>query len=337
MVPRTRPEKEMPLPRLSPGVLAIVPAVFAMALTDALIKEWSSGLSLWQIWVMRSLLVLPVLLVLARGRVAVAGAGWIALRCLALVLMYLTMYPALPLIDMSLAGAAFYTAPLFIAGLSALLLGQRITRLQWLAILTGFAGLLFIVRPLGHAFSPVVFLPVAAAFCYACAAILTRARCMDTPPVVLGFWLNAAFLVIGAVFAALIAAGATKGIAHPALDTPFLLGPWQPLAARDGAILGLLALLMVGVSIGVAVAYKSPQTAVIATLEYAYMIFATFWGFVLFAEIPDRWTIIGMALIAAGGAAVLLLPGAASRDPGTRPAAQTSAQPGGENGRWSGR
>ena len=292
------------MPRLPQGVLAIIPAVFAMALTDAIFKSWSAGISLWQIWVLRSLVVLPVLYVMAGGRVRVAGAGWIALRCLALILMYLTMYPALPLIDMSLAGAAFYTAPLFIAGLSALVLGQRIAGLQWLAILVGFAGLLLIVRPFGLAFTPIILLPVAAAFCYACAAVLTRAKCMGAEPVVMGFWLNVAFLVTGGIAAALLQSGLTlRGV-----DFPFLLATWQPLAPADWAVILFLAVLMTGVSIGVAHAYKSPQPAVIATLEYAYMIFAIFWGFVFFSEVPDLWTILGMALIAAGGAAVLLVP-----------------------------
>lgn len=290
--------------RLPHGVLAIVPAVFAMALTDALIKQWSGGISLWQIWVLRSLLVLPVLFVMARGRVRVAGGGWVALRCLALVAMYLTMYPALPMMNMALAGAAFYTAPLFIAGLAALVLGQRIAGLQWLAILVGFAGLLLIVRPFGLAFSPVVLLPVAAAFCYACAATITRARCMTVEPVAMGFWLNVAFLCFGGVAALTLEAG----LPVPAGAYPFLFSTWQPMAAGDWGILAVLSLLMIGVSIAVAVAYKSPQPAVIATLEYFYMIFATFWGFVFFAEVPDLWTLCGMVLIAAGGAAVLLVP-----------------------------
>lgn len=57
--------------RQSQGVLAILPAVFAMALTDAIVKNWSDEISLWQIWVVRSFLVLPVLYVMARGR-----SGW---------------------------------------------------------------------------------------------------------------------------------------------------------------------------------------------------------------------------------------------------------------------
>lgn len=289
--------------RLPQGVLAIVPAVFAMALTDAIIKQWSAGISLWQIWVLRSVLVLPVLYVMARGRVRVAAPGWIALRSLSLILMYLAMYPALPLIDMSLAGAAFYTAPLFIVGLSALVLGQRVTALQWLAILIGFGGLLLIVRPFGVAFTPVIIMPVAAAFFYACAAIITRAKCLDTPPVAVGFWLNVGFLGFGCV-----AAGALQaGFALPQIDFPFLLAVWQPMGLADWGMIVVLACLIVGVAIGVATAYQSPQPAVIATLEYCYMIFAIFWGFVFFGEIPDLWTIIGMVLITAGGCAVLMV------------------------------
>ena len=133
--------------RLPQGVVAILASVFGMALADAIFKHASADMSLWQIWVMRSAMVLPVMFIMARGRVWHPAAGAIALRSLALIGMYLAMYPALPFIDMSLAGAAFYTAPLFIAGLSALVLGNRITRGHWLAILTGFVGLLVIVRP----------------------------------------------------------------------------------------------------------------------------------------------------------------------------------------------
>ena len=120
----------------------------------------------------------------------------------------------------------------------------------------------------------------------------------------MGFWLNVAFLVTGGIAAALLQSGLTlRGV-----DFPFLLATWQPLAPADWAVILFLAVLMTGVSIGVAHAYKSPQPAIIATLEYAYMIFAIFWGFVFFSEVPDLWTILGMALIAAGGAAVLLVP-----------------------------
>lgn len=291
---------------LPDGVPAILGAVFAMALTDAIIKRSSAGMSLWQIWTLRSAMVLPVLFVLARGQVPGRKPGrgliWVWLRSLALIAMYFCMYPALPFIDLSLAGAAFYTAPLFILGLSAVVLGQKITVRHWMAILTGFAGLLVIVRPFGAAFTPVVFGPVAAAACYAVAAVLTRARCAEVAPAVQAFWLNAAFLVFGIAGLSLNAAG----LPLPS-GLPFLFAPWQPMSPGNWATMAVLAVLILGVALGVAKAYQAPQPAIIATFDYCYMIFAIFWGNIFFGEVPDGWTLAGMALIAAGGIGALMI------------------------------
>jgi drug/metabolite transporter (DMT)-like permease len=46
---------------------------------------------------------------------------------------------------------------------------------------------------------------------------------------------------------------------------------------------------------------------VIATFDYSYMIFVVFWGYVFFGEVPDLWTLAGMALISAGGLGVLMI------------------------------
>lgn len=283
--------------RIPQGVPAIIASVFGMALADAIIKLVSADMSLWQIWVLRSVIVIPVLFAIARGRVTVPGMGWTALRSMILIAMYLFMYPALPFLNLALAGAAFYTAPLFIVGLAAIVLGNRVTSYHWLAILTGFAGLLVIVRPFAATFSPLVLMPVGAALCYAVAAIMTRARSNDVPPVVLGFWLNVTFLIIGLVAMAVL----TSGLVTPNSDFPVLLAPWQPTDTGDWGMLSVLAILMVGTSIGLAKAYQSPRPEVVAAFDYCYMVFAIFWGVVLFGEVPDVWTLVGMVLIICGG------------------------------------
>lgn len=286
--------------RVPPGVGIILLAVFAMALTDALIKLSSSGMTLWQVWILRSSLVLPVLMGLTRGRVVVPGQGWIILRSAALVAQYMCLYAVLPLIDMALAGAAFYTAPFFIVGLSALVLGNRITVLHWLAITLGFIGLILILRPMGAGFTPLVLMPVAAALFYALAAILTRARCETVPPAVLALWLNLACL----------AGGVLLGLVRLILPTPdwafFLFGPWHSMAMQDWALIVALSLLIIGVGLGLAKAYQSPRPEVIAAFDYCYMIFVVFWAFVFFGEIPDGWTAVGTLLIVAGGLGVLM-------------------------------
>ncbi len=288
--------------RLPQGVPAILIAVFAMALTDTIIKLSSSGMVLWQIWILRSGLVLPVLAVAARGRVTGPGTAWVALRSLALVAQYICLYAVLPLIDMALAGAAFYVAPFFIVGLSALILGNRITLRHWLAILTGFAGLLLIVKPFGAAFTPLIGMPIAAAAFYAIAAIITRARCAEVPPLAIAFWLNLACL----------AGGLALGLLRESLPAPdwagFITGPWHPMAAQDWAMIAALSALILVLSISLAKAYQSPRPEVIAALDYVYMIFVVFWGYVVFAEMPDLWTLLGIMLISAGGLSMLRIP-----------------------------
>ena len=288
-----------PLARLPQGVPAILIATFAMALTDAIIKLSSSGMVLWQIWILRSALVLPVLCLAARGRVFGPGTLWVALRSAALVAQYICLYAVLPLIDMALAGAAFYVAPFFILGLSALVLGNRVTARHWLAIATGFSGLLLIVNPFGAAFTPLILMPIAAAAFYAVAAILTRARCATVAPLAIAFWLNLACL----------AAGLARGAGRDALPAPdwasFITGPWHLMGLRDWGMIATLAALILVLSISLAQAYQSPRPELIAALDYAYMIFVVFWGYVVFAELPDLMTLSGTALIVAGGLMML--------------------------------
>jgi drug/metabolite transporter (DMT)-like permease len=286
---------------LPQGVVTIVATVFAMALTDAIIKLSSSEMTLWQIWILRSAIVVPILLVATKGRVCPPGTGWIIARGVALVVQYLCYYAVLPLIDMALAGAAAYIAPFFIVGLSALVLGNRITLRHWLAIATGFTGLLLIVRPFAAAFTPLVFLPIAAALFYAIAAILTRVKCAETPALILALWLNITCLAFG------LAIGAVRGVIVTPEWAGFIFGPWHSMAGGDWGMILVLSVLIIGIAIGLARAYQSPRPEVIATFDYSYMIFVVFWGYVFFGEVPDLGTLAGMALISAGGLGVLMI------------------------------
>ena len=222
-------------------------------------------------------------------------------RGVALVVQYLCYYAVLPLIDMALAGAAAYLAPFFIVGLSALVLGNRITLRHWLAIATGFTGLLLIVRPFAAAFTPLVFLPIAAALFYAIAAILTRVKCAETPALILALWLNITCLAFG------LAIGAVRGVIVTPEWAGFIFGPWHSMAGGDWGMILVLSVLIIGIAIGLARAYQSPRPEVIATFDYSYMIFVVFWGYVFFGEVPDLWTLAGMALISAGGLGVLMI------------------------------
>lgn len=64
--------------------------------------------------------------------------------------------------------------------------------------------------------------------------------------------------------------------------------------------------LSAGYLMGIARAYQIAPPQIIATFDYAYLVSATIWGFVFFAERPDFLTICGMVLITLAGLLVAL-------------------------------
>jgi drug/metabolite transporter (DMT)-like permease len=289
------------------GVVAILLTVFAMSVGDAIVKYVSTSFPLWQIYVVRSLVVIPVLTALSIfggvARIEPKSKGWVFLRGMLLALMYVAIYAAVPVLSLSVLAAALYTGPLFMALFSALLIGEPVGRRRWAAIFIGFAGVLVILRPAQDDFSFLTLIPIVAGVLYALAAVITRSKCSNESPMALAFALNFSLLIVGII--------ATLGLAlwhsySPQVQVyPFLLGNWVVMGPREWSIIALLGALMVAISTGLAKAYQSAPPAVIATFDYAYLVFAAFWSYAIFSEPPDAATIVGMFMIAGAGLLVV--------------------------------
>jgi drug/metabolite transporter (DMT)-like permease len=290
--------------KIALGVSTMVATTLAMSFGDAAVKYVSSDFTVWQLYVLRSVLAIPLiigaLLLGADPRgIAPLSLKWAALRSLLLMLMWIAFYAALSTLSLPVVAAAYYTAPLFITALSAAIVGDPAGPRRWLAILLGFGGVLVIIKPGTDAFSWLTLLPILSAVFYALAAIVTRTKCIDERPLVLSLALNIAFLLTGAISSAAIAWWAPSreivGI------NPFLLGRWSAMGVREWEIIAMLAVLIVAISAGVARAYQCAPSAIIATFDYSYLVFAALWSLTIFAEPPGTADIIGMILIAGAG------------------------------------
>lgn len=286
--------------RVGLAIAVIVFTVLALSLGDALIKQVSAEFVLWQIFVVRSALAAPVLVVVIatlarRATLLPTRPGWTVLRSVMLVAMWVCYYTALPHLQLSVAAAAYYTLPLFIALFSALFVGETIGRLGWIAIVVGFVGVLLILRPRAEDFNAYALLPLVSAMLYAAAMILTRTKCRSEHPLTLSLALNVAFIAVGAA-----AALAIGGLADDD-RTGFLLGPWTAMGAAEWQAMAVLAVSILIGSIGAAIAYQNGPPSVIGTFDFAYVGFALLWGVVLFAEIPDALSLAGIVMIVAAG------------------------------------
>lgn len=280
------------------AVGVIILTVLALSLGDALIKLTSGSFVIWQIFVIRSLIVIPVLLVVlaSKARLRLPDAiRWVALRSLMLIGMWVCYYLSLPELTLSAAAAAYYTLPIFITLFSALFIGDRISRTGWAAVFTGFLGVLLILRPKAGDFNGYAILPLVSAMLYAGAMILTRTRCRQQDPIMLSLALNIAFVAVGGLATALAA------LLPEAARQGFLLARWTGMGPAEWLSMTLLAAAILIGSIGAAFAYQNGPPAMIGAFDFAYVGFAVIWGLVFFAEVPDAISTLGMALIVGAG------------------------------------
>lgn len=280
----------------------IVTAVFAMSVGDMIVKGMGavSAIGMWQLFTLRSALLIPLLLAAGlyvgmRTSLVPKSWGWVALRSLLLVLVWVSYYAALPHLPFAAAAAALYTLPLFMVAFSAFWTHDRVTVLQGAAALLGFIGVALILRPGGDAFTLYALLPMVGAALFAFAMVLTRVHCQEEHPLALAFWLHGMFVVIGGLGLILVT---TLPFASP---DGFMTAPWQAMDAAEWQRMALLAAMLLIASVGTAIAYQKAPISIVGTFEFSYVGFATIWGFLFFAERPDLPTFAGLALITVAG------------------------------------
>lgn len=286
------------------AVVVILVTNLALSLGDAAIKGISADFVLWQIFVLRSVIAIPVLTAIIRLRSRAASLaprrlGWVALRSLLLAFMWVAYYAALPHLALGIAAAAYYTLPIFITLFAALFIGDRIGRMGWVAVFLGFAGVLLILKPDAGGFNGYALLPLVSAILYALAMILTRTKCRGENPLILSLGLNVSFIVVG--LAATLVITALGRPANDAQGASFLFGEWSAMGATEWLSMALLAAAVIIGSVGAAIAYQVGPPATVAAFDFAYVGFAAAWGILFFAEVLDGVTIAGMVMIVVAG------------------------------------
>jgi len=215
--------------------------------------------------------------------------GLLLARALALAVTATCFMTALVTMPLAEATAIYFTAPLVMVALSPALLGERVGRAQWAAVLIGFAGMLLIVRPGGRLPLAGTALMAVAALSYALFQLLTRKLSGRVAP-------SAQFAYMAAICLVLTPLPALAG-------PPAAFPGWAALAllVAGGLVSGLAQLLLLA-------AFRRTPLATLAPLNYLQLLLAlgisTFW----FQRPPDGPALAGMALIAAGGLALARAP-----------------------------
>ncbi|NCX20625.1 MAG: DMT family transporter [Rhodobacteraceae bacterium] len=79
------------------------------------------------------------------------------------------------------------------------------------------------------------------------------------------------------------------------------IGRYVPMALFDLGTVATMAILASLASLCIILAYKNGEASVVAPMHYSQMIWAIIYGYFFFAELPDRFTLIGACIIISSG------------------------------------
>ena len=284
-----------------PGLaaLSILGGMFTLGLTDNFVPHISERGSLWQFHMVRSVMgiaVLALVVMLGFGSLRPKRPLAVAGRSLFQAGAMLIYFGCLSVLPIGVVVAGLFTSPLFVVLITVLFQGKTVGPFRWGAVVLGFVGAVMVIRPDPSALDPVAFLPVFAGLLYAIGAVATRAWCEGEGTLTLTAGFFAMLGIFGTLGVLLI-----SGTGAPDSHAGFVMRSWGPL---DAEMLFWFAVQAVGSLIGIALifhGYLLGEASHVAVFEYALLVFASFWAWVLWGQTVPMLGYAGMVLIALAG------------------------------------
>ena len=286
------------------GIILILIAMFVISIQDAIMKFIYSSTSLYEVYFIRTLVgfLIIVLFLKITNKPIIIATHYPFLTTCRVVLFFFgfsSFYVSLTIMPLATATALFFISPFLITIFAKFFLKEQIGFRRWLAVTIGFIGVYTILNPNFDNFDYLSLTPIFCAFCYALSMIIIKITSVKDSVYsqIFQFYIGAA--IFSLIFYFLIGDGQYNTIDHPAYQ--FVFQKWfsnltitLPYLIAIGFIAAFSFLLIF-------TAYRISSPAVISPFEYSIMLWASFYGWIFFDEIPDLKTIIGMFLIVFGG------------------------------------
>lgn len=268
------------------GLMCLALTFFSVLDTTAKYMGTVTGLPVTQVVWMRFLsqfmLMLLVLGVMALPRLLRTRRRKHQLARSALMLCStLLNFLALRHLRLDQTQTVYFLAPFVVALLAGPFLGEWVGWRRLVAIVVGFCGILVVVRPGYAAFEPALIFAFGSMLCYASFMLLTRyLAAYDAPEVTLFY-----SMLAGTYFMA-----------------PFALVDWVWPSDPRVWLIGLSMGVWGGLGHLIFIhAYRHAPASTLAPFVYLGLITHTIGGYLVFDQVPDRWTLAGAAIVVASG------------------------------------
>jgi len=196
--------------------------------------------------------------------------------------MFVTGLFYLPIAD---AIAISFAGPLFVTALAPWLLGEQVGWRRWIAVFIGFIGVLVITRPTGEAVQWAALLPLCASFTGALRDILTRRLAFQ----------DSSVATLTLTTSAVVLAGTATSV----------FVEWQPVKLADIGLFAMGGVLIGSAHYALIETFRYAEAALVTPFKYSSIIWATGFGYLIWGDLPDRWTILGVLILVMSGLYIL--------------------------------
>jgi drug/metabolite transporter (DMT)-like permease len=188
---------------------------------------------------------------------------------------------ALRYLQLDEALSILFSTPFIVAVLCGPLLGEWVGWRRWTAIAVGFFGVLLVTRPGFGGIHPAALLSLGSAICYAIYVISTRVLARTDSNETTLFYSN----LVGAV-----------------AMVPVIPFVWTtPESALIVALMVLIGALGSAGHYLLIVGHRLAPASVLAPFIYTQLVWTTTLGFLVFGDVPQRWTIVGGLIVVSSG------------------------------------
>ncbi len=262
------------------GILLMCLSTVAFSIMHGLVRFVSEVLPPFQIAFFRNFFGLAFLLpLLMRSRFAVLRTKQIGLHALrgiinmAAMLMFFTALSISPIAKVTALG---FTAPIFMAILAVIVLGERFRIYRWSAIFLGFVGMLIILRPGLVVIDTGALLVIGSAVLWAVAMLIIKIQSRTESSLTIVAYMGI-FLGIFSIVPA--------------------LWVWQPFGLRTLGLMVLIGLFGSIAQMAISESLKKTDPTALMPFDFLKLIWTAMIGAWFFAEIPDVYTWVGATVI----------------------------------------
>tara|TARA_B100000902_G_scaffold338168_1_gene339551 strand:+ start:2489 stop:3334 length:846 start_codon:yes stop_codon:yes gene_type:complete len=255
-------------------------SVCAFSIMDIIVK-WSVDYPIGQVLFFRGFFgIIFYFFVIPKERLhnfyLTKRAGLHFLRCLSGLIALVAIFIALRSLPLATVVSISFAAPIFTTIFSIFLLHEKVGLFRWLAVIIGFFGILVITEPGISSLNVYYIFPII--FCLGLSYVAIAIRQLSTTEPV---WLISFYFSLSITFLS------------------FLTIPqgWIMPDLKDFIFLSMIGIFGGVANLWLSQSYKYSEVSLVTPLKYLALVFAIFFGYFIWNEVPTIKTLFGAALV----------------------------------------